>query len=129
MLLAWGACEESFTANCAATTTSFCVQPGTYYLFVSAAIEAKSMRGGAPCPSCPADLNSGGVIDAADLAGLLLAWGACEEDCPEDLREDGVVDAADLAELLLAWGICEQPPGAIWGNDYFATLTCQPCAD
>ena len=26
--------------------------------------------------------------------------------CPADLDDDGDVDAADLAELLLAWGAC-----------------------
>ncbi|MFO0827583.1 MAG: FG-GAP-like repeat-containing protein [Phycisphaerales bacterium] len=48
----------------------------------------------------PADLNSDGVVDAADLAILLGAWGGTG---PADLNGDGTVDAADLAILLGAW--------------------------
>ncbi len=51
----------------------------------------------------PEDLNNDGVVDAADLALLLAAWGDCGG-CPEDLDMDGFVDAADLALLLAAWG-------------------------
>ncbi len=51
----------------------------------------------------PGDINEDGAVDAADLAALLAAWGACAPDCPEDLNNDGVVDAADLAVLLAAW--------------------------
>ena len=54
-------------------------------------------------PPCPADLDGTGVVDAADLAGLLGAWGGTG---PADLNSDGTVDAADLAAMLGAWGAC-----------------------
>ncbi len=56
------------------------------------------------------DLNLDGMVDAADLAQLLSAWGPCAEldlahnACAGDLNGDGLVDAADLAMLLGAWG-------------------------
>ena len=58
-----------------------------------------------PAP-CPADLTGNRVVDGADLAALLGAWGACSGSCPADLTGNGVVDGADLAALLGAWGNC-----------------------
>ena len=55
--------------------------------------------------SCPADLDGDGDVDAADIAELLVAWGA-NPGHPADFDGDGDVDAADLAELLAAWGRC-----------------------
>jgi hypothetical protein len=49
----------------------------------------------------PADLNGDGVVNAADLAILLGAWGSAG---PGDLDGDGVVGSSDLAVLLGAWG-------------------------
>lgn len=49
------------------------------------------------------DLDGSGTVDAADLAVLLAAWGACR-DCPADLDGDGSVGGGDLAMLLAAWG-------------------------
>ncbi len=58
-----------------------------------------------PDPNTP-DLNGDGVVDAADLAALLAAWGPCAPgSCPGDLNGDGLVDGADLAILLAAWGM------------------------
>lgn len=54
---------------------------------------------------CPADLSGDGVVNAADLARLLGAWGPCPG-CPPDLTGDGAVNAADLAIVLGAWGPC-----------------------
>lgn len=54
-------------------------------------------------PGHPADLDGNGVVDGADLALLLSAWGTCGA-CPEDLTGDGLVDGADLGILLAAWG-------------------------
>jgi predicted dienelactone hydrolase len=51
----------------------------------------------------PADLDGNGMVDAADLAALLNAWGPCAG-CPADLDGSGSVDAADLAAMLNAWG-------------------------
>jgi hypothetical protein len=58
---------------------------------------------------CPGELTGDGVIDAADLAVLLGAWGPCLA-CDADLTTDSFVDAADLAILLGAWGACEYSP-------------------
>lgn len=55
--------------------------------------------------SCAADLSGDGVVDGADLASVLAAWGPCDE-CVADLNGDGLVDGADLAQLLAAWGAC-----------------------
>ncbi|RLS65509.1 MAG: hypothetical protein DWH96_00395 [Planctomycetota bacterium] len=46
------------------------------------------------------DLDCNGVVDAADLATLLSAWGGGGS---ADVNNDGVVDAADLSMLLNAW--------------------------
>ena len=68
-----------------------------------------------PCPPpspCVADLDGNGVVDAADLAILLDAWGPCPdppEPCPADLfcAGDGFVSGNDLAVLLGTWGPCK----------------------
>ncbi len=52
-------------------------------------------------PECSADLNDDGIVDGADLASLLAAWGSTNN--PADLNGDGVVDGADLATLLSLW--------------------------
>ena len=64
---------------------------------------AKIDLGAAPCP---ADLTGDRVVNGADLAALLGAWGPCIGSCPADLTGDGVVNGADLAALLGAWGNC-----------------------
>lgn len=56
-----------------------------------------------PPPSRPADLNSSGTVDGADLAILLSQWGAGASS-PADLNDDGVVNGGDLAVLLGDWG-------------------------
>ncbi len=59
-------------------------------------------------PIEPADFNGDCRVNAADLAQLLGAWGACPEPCPPsyplDLVPNCAVDAADLAMLLGHWG-------------------------
>jgi hypothetical protein len=54
-----------------------------------------------PAAGSSADLNGDGVVNGADLAILLGAWGGGG---PADLNGDGVVNGADLAILLGAWG-------------------------
>lgn len=49
------------------------------------------------------DLDDNGVVDAADLAILLGAWGVDCDGCSEDIDGSGTVDGADLALLLGAW--------------------------
>lgn len=53
---------------------------------------------------CVADLNGDGVVDGADLASMLAAWGAGAGGA--DLNDDEQVNGADLAALLAAWGAC-----------------------
>ena len=53
-------------------------------------------------PPCPGDLNHDGMVDAADLASLLGAWGSAAG----DLNADGTTNAADLSILLGYWGSC-----------------------
>ncbi len=55
---------------------------------------------------CTGDLNGDGVVDGADLAPLLGAWGGRGA---ADLDGDGVVGSGDLAVLLGAWGECPAP--------------------
>lgn len=54
-------------------------------------------------PFCPADLNADGLVDGADLAVLLGAWGSPGL---ADFDSSGSVDGADLGTLLGAWGAC-----------------------
>jgi len=49
----------------------------------------------------PADLTGDGVVDAADLAALLAAWG--DIGSPADIDGNGMVGASDLAALLARW--------------------------
>ena len=49
----------------------------------------------------PGDVNGDGLVNAADLTALLLAWNATGG--PADINGDGIVDALDVAELLLNW--------------------------
>lgn len=75
-----------------------------------------------PSPACLADLVTSstllpppdGVIDGADLAYLLGAWGPALGSSADIVTSatlappaDGIIDGADLAVLLGAWGPCE----------------------
>jgi hypothetical protein len=51
--------------------------------------------------SNPADLNNDGVVNAADIAILLGAWG--QTSGPADVNDDGAVNATDLSIILGAW--------------------------
>jgi hypothetical protein len=51
---------------------------------------------------CPGDLTSDGVVDGADLAVVLGAWGSPVA----DLDGNGVTNGADLSILLGSWGDC-----------------------
>jgi hypothetical protein len=61
---------------------------------------AASRSGG----TIPGDLDDNGVVNAADLGSLLVAWGPCPSGCcTADLNASGEVDAADLGMLLSNW--------------------------
>ncbi|MFM1821745.1 MAG: hypothetical protein RI967_11, partial [Planctomycetota bacterium] len=49
----------------------------------------------------PADLDRNGVVNGADLAVLLGAWG--QTGSTGDINRDGQTDGQDLAILLSAW--------------------------
>ncbi|MFO0875467.1 MAG: hypothetical protein U0575_16065 [Phycisphaerales bacterium] len=53
-----------------------------------------------PPPENPADLNTDGVVDGADLAIVLANWGGAGVG---DINDDGIIDGADLASVLAAW--------------------------
>ena len=57
--------------------------------------------------TCTGDLNGDGVVNPADLAELLAAWGPNPKH-PADLDGNGSVGAEDLAVLLGVWGSCEE---------------------
>ncbi len=54
---------------------------------------------------CDADINGDGVVNGADLASLLAAWGSCDV-CLADVNGDRIVNGTDLANLLSAFGPC-----------------------
>lgn len=54
-----------------------------------------------PAPK-PGDVNGDGIVDGADLARVLGAWGT--NAAGADLNGDGTVNGADLAIVLANWG-------------------------
>lgn len=52
-------------------------------------------------PASVADGNLDGVVDAADLSGVLAEWGSMGF---WDADRSGIVDARDLAQVLADWG-------------------------
>jgi len=58
-------------------------------------------------PRIAGDIDGDGVVNAADLAALLGAWGSCAAPCPPtcaaDLNGDCSVDGPDLAIVLGNW--------------------------
>ncbi|MFM7261531.1 MAG: SUMF1/EgtB/PvdO family nonheme iron enzyme, partial [bacterium] len=54
--------------------------------------------------SCMTDLDGDASTDAADLSGLLAAWGTANTSF--DLDGDGLVGAGDLSAVLSSWGQC-----------------------
>lgn len=53
-------------------------------------------------PAIPGDTNGDDLVNGADIAVVLGAWGACSG-CAADLDGNGVVDGADLAIVLGNW--------------------------
>jgi len=82
--------------------------PGGFVNELAGACIASSCDDCPPAQPCPADLDGDGAVGAADLSGLLAAWGGCpKKGCAADLDGDGSVGSADLAILLGAWGGCD----------------------
>ncbi|MFM7261530.1 MAG: SUMF1/EgtB/PvdO family nonheme iron enzyme [bacterium] len=61
--------------------------------------------------TCAADLDGDGSSGAADLSGLLAAWGT--NNASFDLDGDGSVGASDLSMLLTSWGACDAAPPSV----------------
>ncbi len=59
----------------------------------------------ASCAACRAigDLDGDGLVNGADLGGLLSAWGSVGNALPADLNDDGIVEGADLGLMLTQW--------------------------
>ena len=57
-----------------------------------------------PVRAAPCDLDRSGVVDAADLAIMLVAWGPALDPLPSDVNGDCAVDGLDVSALLSAWG-------------------------
>jgi hypothetical protein len=52
------------------------------------------------------DVTGDGVVNADDLAAVILAWGSCPPapaSCPADINGDAHVDADDLVAVVLNW--------------------------
>ncbi|MDZ4756056.1 MAG: hypothetical protein SGJ11_16355 [Phycisphaerae bacterium] len=62
---------------------------------------------GVPVATCVGDVDGNALVDAADLALVLGAWGPAPRLSIEDIDANGVVNAADLALVLGVWGACE----------------------
>jgi len=90
-----------FTANVPPATSLGAVTMGLWKAPTSTST-ATSVVMGALVPSSPAipgDFDGNGLVNGADLATLLNAWGTAGG----DLNSDGNTDGADLAVLLNNW--------------------------
>ncbi|GEM_PF-4953184 len=63
------------------------------------------------CGSCPTDLNSDGLVNAADLLLVTGNLGTTVATCSDkgDVNGDGLVDSADLLAVLGAFGLACEP--------------------
>jgi hypothetical protein len=52
----------------------------------------------------PLDINADDVVNDADVAAVLAAWGDLKQDNFADTNLDGRVDAVDLVRVLSGWG-------------------------
>ncbi len=95
-----GTSELEFTA---VSGQAYLIQIGTNQGYGGDGQFAINCDGGS-CAPCEADLNSDGIVDAADLSMLLNAWGS--KGGTADIDGDGIVDAPDLTILLGSFGSC-----------------------
>ena len=101
------ACDDG-TAGCATGTSSMsfnAVAGLSYYLRVGGAVAGGTGTLNVSCvpvAACDADLNGDRVVDGADLAAVLNAWGTTNA----DIDGDGNTGGSDLALVLNGWGAC-----------------------
>ena len=81
------------------------LEPGMFFGFTDHSFRIDNITVTRVPASAPGDLDGDGAVNAADLAILLSAWGACppKQECLADLDDDGFVGPQDLAALLSAW--------------------------
>jgi len=89
-------CNDAACCNAVCAADPFCCSVAWDGLCVAG---ANDLCNGA----CDGDLNGDNVVNAADLAVLLGAWGGGGA---ADIDGNGTVNAGDLAILLGAWGNC-----------------------
>ncbi len=77
--------------------------PGYEGLLGAGRVDAGAAAALGPMQPKPGDLTLDGVVDSADLALMLGAWGPCTG-CAADVDGNGQVEASDLAILLGHWG-------------------------
>jgi formylglycine-generating enzyme required for sulfatase activity len=68
---------------------------------------------------CKGDILANGIVDGADLGGLLSYWGARSADpfsVASDIDGSGNIDGADLGALLANWGSCPGPVVPSWAT-------------
>ena len=101
------ACDDG-TAGCATGTSSIsfnAVAGLSYYIRVGGATAGGTGTltvSCVPAAVCEADLNGDLVVDGADLAAVLNAWGTQNA----DIDGDGSTGGSDLAAVLNSWGAC-----------------------
>jgi formylglycine-generating enzyme required for sulfatase activity len=72
-------------------------------------VSPSSAHAQAPASPCGADITADLVVNAADLAEVLGAWGHTGKDLAADIDGSGVVDARDLTWVLNLWGtVCPE---------------------
>ncbi len=97
--------DEFTILSCASRSGTFSSVAGCEAVDVIYGATSVKVRFTGGSTSSGPDLNGDGVVNAADLAILLGAWGPCPNPCcAADLDGDGQVSASDLAILLGAWG-------------------------
>jgi formylglycine-generating enzyme required for sulfatase activity len=73
---------------------------------------ASSTRAGAQSP-CAADITGDRVVNAADLAQVLIEWGLVGKGLAADIDGDGAVSGDDMAAVLNHWDtVCPEITGA-----------------
>lgn len=91
-------CGDRLEAGIYRLTTFLSVQLGNAQSNSSAFMDWRLSLRSTPFPT--ADVNLDGLVDSADLAALLAAWGSSG---PGDLDGNGVVSGSDLTMLLVDW--------------------------
>jgi hypothetical protein len=91
-------CGGTFEPPCGGSIAT----PGTIGFGTSAGPEEPTYR--VTFVPLPLDINADDVVNAADVAAVLAAWGDLKQDNFADTNLDGRVDAVDLVRVLSGWG-------------------------